>query len=285
MRRRSASTTRLGVAEPEDSNGIDVAQERRVRIALALVLLLFSGCNERVEQNARPERPAEPEVECVDDWSPVADGIEYRTLNCRDGGFDLHLVRVDPRLATIDAVVRPGTTATNLGRDWTFAINANFFDENFRPLGVVTSQGRALNPPHPVSWQSVFYVDRDRKAGIVPVREWDRVRDSAVTAAQCGPRLVVNGERNSVARADPDSRAGVCIDSRDRVVFFATPPAAHLDVLEMVSIAAKELQCRDAMLFDGGPSTQMFLRREGGPAVVEGDKRVPAYVVVNAGKR
>ncbi len=256
-----------------------------MRIALALVLLVLSGCRERVERNAGPASPAEPEVECVDDWSDVAEGIEYRTLNCRDGGFALHLVRVDPRRTTIDALVRPGSTATDLGREWTFAINANFFDENFRPLGVVTSQGREINPPHSVSWQSVFYVDRDGKAGIVPVLEWDRVRDSVVTAAQCGPRLVINGERNSVARADPDSRAGVCVDSQDRAIFFATPPESHLDVLEMVSIAAKELQCRDAMLFDGGPSTQMFLRREGGPAIVEGDKRVPAYVVVNAGKR
>jgi len=210
----------------------------------------------------------------------VAAGIEYRMLDC-----ELHLVRVDPHRAAIDAVVRPGSTAGDLGRTYDFAINANFFDEQFRPLGVVLSNGRALNPPHPVRWQSVFYVDGEQHPGIVPVREWEGVRDAAKTAVQCGPRLVVGGRRNDVARADRDWRSGVCIDREERVVFFATDPGARFDVHEMVAIAADRLQCRDAMLFDGGPSVQMFLRREGEPVHVKGDKRVPAYVVVRAGNR
>jgi uncharacterized protein YigE (DUF2233 family) len=209
----------------------------------------------------------------------VAAGIEYRTLDCA-----LHLVRVDPRRAAVDAVIRPGSTAGDLGRTYDFAINANFFDERFRPLGVVLSNGRALNPLHPVRWQSVFYVDRDGHPGIVPVREWEGVRDAAKTAVQCGPRLVAGGQRNDVARADRDWRSGVCIDRDERVVFFATDPDARRDVHEMAGIAADRLHCRDAMLFDGGPSTQLFLRRDGAPVHVAGDKRVPAYVVVTAGK-
>lgn len=209
----------------------------------------------------------------------TADGIEYRNL---DG--DLHLVRVDPKRVTIDAVVRPGSTARDLGREFDFAINANFFDQDFKPLGVVMSGGRSINPKHPVSWQSVFYVDAKGRPGIVPIPEWDDVRDPK-TAVQCGPRLVVRGERNQVARAKPTWRSGVCIDRDAHVVFFATDPKAQFDVHQMVTIAADRLQCVEAMLFDGGPSVQMFLRRDGAPVVVEGDKRVPAYIVVSGRKR
>ena len=216
----------------------------------------------------------------MNDWTRVANGIEYRMLNCTPSEFDLHLVRVDPRVARIDAVDRPGSTATDLGREYTFALNANFFDEHFRPLGVIVTSGKEVNRPHPVSWQSVFYVDRDGTPGIVPVKQWPGVRESATAAAQCGPRLVVDGEINEVARAEPTWRSGVCIDAEKRVIFFATSPDTELDVHETRTLAARDLACRDAMLFDGGPSVQMFLRRAEGAVEVEGDKRVPGYVVV-----
>jgi hypothetical protein len=260
----------------EHNTGSILAVCRVVRFVL-LTLLALTAC----QRDSAPDPPpaARAETRCPDEWTRVADGIEYRMLDC-----DLHLVRVDPHRAAIDAVVRPGSTARDLGRTFDFAINANFFDENFRPLGVVMSNGRALNPPHAVKWQSVFYVDREGHAGIVPVREWEDVHDPK-TAAQCGPRLVVHGKKNDVARADAVWRSGVCIDADDKVVFFVTDPGARFDVHEMVGIAADRLQCREAMLFDGGPSAQMFLRRSGDPVSVEGDKNVPAYVVVSSLKR
>ena len=236
-----------------------------------LILLLAAACHR--DTAADPPSPARAQ-RCPTEWERVADGIEYRTLDC-----ELHLVRVDPHRAAIDAVVRPGRTAQDLGGEFAFAINANFFDQQFRPLGVVLSDGRLLNPPHRVSWQSVFYVDRDGNPGIVPVAEWDKV-DDAKTAVQCGPRLVVHGKRNDVKHADADWRSGVCIDRHKRVVFFVTDPDSRFDVEEMVHLAADRLQCAEAMLFDGGPSAQMFLRRERGAVRIEGDKRVPAYVVV-----
>jgi len=246
---------------------------------LVVLLCLFLGCNSPDPAPTAPEPEPKP-VACVADWTAVANGIEYKTLNCTPSRFDLHLVRVDPKVATIDAVVRPGSTATDLGREFTFALNANFFDENYRPLGVVVTSGNMSNPLHPVSWQSVFFLDDEKTPRILPVKEFDTVRDSATAAAQCGPRLVVDGEKNRVAKAQPAWRSGVCIDPEKRVIFFATPPETELDVHAMVDLAAGAMGCHDAMLFDGGPSTQMYLRRAGEPVVVEGDKRVPAYVVV-----
>ena len=219
-------------------------------------------------------------------WTGVAEGVEYRTLNCDDVHFDLHLVRVDPKLAKIDAIVRLGATADDFGAHSLFAINANFFDEQFRPLGVVMSGGRELNPPHPVSWQSVFSVDDEGRAQIVPVKEWTgELRENAVAAAQCGPRLVIDGKANEVERAQPDARSGVCIEPSGKVVFFATPKDSQFDVHQMVNLAASSLGCRDAMLFDGGPSTQMFLRGSNGTVEVEGDKHVPAFVTISSRKR
>lgn len=280
VRRKGKSTARSGpVWEADDNTVRHRCCRSPARVSRLLLLLLCLACA-RDETPEEPQPAASTRIACVNDWTAVANGIEYRMLNCTPSKFDLHLVRVDPKVAEIDAVVRPGSTATDLGREFTFAVNANFFDERFRPLGAVVTSGKEVNRLHPVSWQSVFFVDSGRTPRIVPMKEWADVRQSAVAAAQCGPRLVIDGEKNQVARAEPSWRSGVCIDPRKRVIFFATPPEAAFDVHEMVALAAGPLGCRDAMLFDGGPSTQMYLRRQPGPVEVRGDERVPAYVVV-----
>lgn len=248
------------------------------RLFLLSLSLLISCARAETAEGPRHEPKPKP-IECVQQWTPAAKGIEYRMLNCSPSRFDLHLVRIDPKIAHIDAVVRPGRTATDLGREYAFALNANFFDENFRPLGAVVTSGKETNRLHPVSWQSVFYIDRERTPHIVAMEKWKDVRASALAASQCGPRLVVDGEKNDVARAEPTWRSGVCIDPEKRVIFFATPSDTKLDVHQMVALASTSMGCHDAMLFDGGPSTQMYLKRDGKPVVVEGDKRVPAYVV------
>ena len=244
--------------------------------------LLFLSCaraETATTSGAQKPDPPKP-IDCVNDWTSVADGVDYRMLNCTPSKFDLHLVRADPKLATIDALVRPNTTATDLGRNHTFALNANFFDENYKPLGVVVTSGKEVNRLHPVSWQSVFFIDEKRTPRIVPMKEWADVKDSATAASQCGPRLVIAGEKNDVLRAEQTWRSGVCIDGEKRVIFFATPPDSQFDVHQIRELAAGPMGCRDAMLFDGGPSTQMFLRRSPENVIVEGDKQVPAYVVV-----
>ena len=204
-------------------------------------------------------------------------------LNCSPQArrFDLHLVRIDPKTFHLNAVMQTGTTAASLAPSWPFAQNANFFDDQYRPLGVVMSGGRELNPLHRVSWQSIFFVTKDGKAGVVPAADWDAAKKDAVTAVQAGPRLVIGGKRNEVKQATPTWRSGVCIDDQQRVIFFTTPQESMFDGWQMVDLAVKAetdggLGCRDAMLFDGGPSTQFNLR---GAGSVEGDKRVPAFVV------
>jgi uncharacterized protein YigE (DUF2233 family) len=268
------------------------------RCALALLLLAAACAREVPERGGSASPSADPAqaasdrpLICESDWTKVAEGIEHRMLNCsrERQRFDLHLVRVDPQRARIDVVLQPNSSAADVARGggWTVAMNANFFDEQFRPLGVVMSEGRQLNATHPVSWQSVFYVTRNERVRIAPVLRWKDLRAGARAAAQAGPRIVVAGERNRVARAAPSWRSGVCIDGRGRAVLFATPRESLLDVAQMVELGVRSeeaggMGCRDAMLFDGGPSTQLFVARGERSVVVEGDKHVPAYLVVKS---
>ena len=255
-----------------------------MRIVIVLLALAFSACS--AEKVAPASASAARTSSCVAEWQAVARGIDYRALNCSGDRFDLHLVRVDPKAASIEAKVQSGSAKDAAG-DAAFALNANFFDENLRPLGVVQSGGRTLNALHPVDWQSVFVIDDAGKASIVTVPRWSSVSDHATTAVQAGPRLVVDGAKNKVAQATPSLRSGACIQKDGHVVFFATPLESLFDVWQMVDLAHKSeadggMGCQDAMLFDGGPSVQIFVRLADRPIEVEGDKRVPAYIIGRA---
>jgi exopolysaccharide biosynthesis protein len=241
------------------------------QLLLSVTAAFLTACGGDSAQPRNGEAPRPVAQACSEAWEPLAAGIEQRCTR------ELHLVRIDPRRARIDAVVRPGSTAQQVAASgWTFAMNANFFDEQYRPLGVVVSGGAQVSAAHPVSWQAVFVVTRRGKASIVRAADW-KMRDDIAAAAQAGPRLVIGGKENQVARATPDARAGVCVAADGRVLFFATRNDVLLDVWQTADLTLT-LGCRDAMLFDGGPSVQL----KAGEVSIEGDKHVPAYVVGKA---
>ena len=106
-------------------------------------------------------------------------------------------------------------------------------------------------------------------------------------AVQAGPRIVVDGVRTDANRAEPSLRSGVCVRAGGRVLFFATTGTQYYDVHQIAELAALAedeggLGCRNAMLFDGGPSAQMHL--EGTGISIEGD-RVPAFVLARPRSR
>lgn len=268
-----------------------------MRVTAICFLAALLSCSERRPENPPLETTAssagrvsqqvqdEPQ-QCVDQWEQVDDGIRYRTAGCRDGGgFELHVVELDPNAWSIDAVDGPRRPMADVvaASDARFVINANFFDVNDRSLGLIVSGGRTLRPVHPVSWQSIFSIDRAGEARITRRDDWERSPPDVVTAVQAGPRLVVNGARNRVAKAEPSARSGVCITGEGKVRFFVTAPASFADVHEMVELAAKSdsddgMGCRDAMLFDGGPSAQMHLDTRGKKISMDGDV-VTAFLV------
>jgi uncharacterized protein YigE (DUF2233 family) len=281
--------------------GTLLAGDSRVRTLVAISCLAsLLSCSERTPGKPPAiERPAPASVavspqnsdddvqRCAGEWQQVAEGARYRTAGCRGGGsrVELHVVELDPKLWSIDAVdgSRRPVSEVVAASGARFAINANFFDVNDRSLGVVVSGGKTLRGAHPVSWQSIFSIDRDGKARITRRDDWERTASDAVTAVQAGPRLVVNGARNRVAQARPSLRSGVCITGEGKVRFFVTAHGSYADVHEMVEMAAKSesddgMGCSDAMLFDGGPSAQMYLDTPGKKISMEGDV-VTAFLV------
>ncbi len=228
-----------------------------------------------------------PHGNCAVEWEPLAAGIDYRAITClgdRDD-IDVHVVRIDSGQFLFNvADVTNGSFAKAEAskRNAVFVINANFFQTDRTPIGVIVRDGDELQPSHRSTWQSIFLVDEDGDPAIIRINEWPQHRDEAQMAVQAGPRIIVKGHTNRVNRSYHAARVGVCIQKSGDLFFFATPRDRKFDMWEIGRIARRSeknggLGCHDAMLFDGGHSTQMFVAGDSKTIRVDGDP-VPVFV-------
>jgi uncharacterized protein YigE (DUF2233 family) len=277
-------------AAVKSASGTQVANRRRVRLAIGILLLATAAAGQQYGSPWRPEYEDEkngPHGECKVEWRHVSSGLDYRHIDClgdRDD-LDLHVVRVDQKFCRLDVAVVPGGGAARRVADDKnagFVINTNFFDHRRSPLGVLVRSGDEVQRAKSTSWQSIFLIDADGLPQIIDPGDWPKYRKFAWLAVQAGPRLVTAGHTARVHQSYSAERAGVCINKRNELLFFATPRDRKFDMYEIARIARRGeidggLECRDAMLFDGGHSTQIYLEGGRTQVSVAGDD-VPAFI-------
>lgn len=231
-----------------------------------------------------------PYGECRTDWTALEPGLDYRAITClgasQTGDLDLHVIGVDPSIWQLNAYVARDASARGVARDKdaVFAINANFFDTERNPLGLVVRSSEQVRHPRNISWQAMFMVHKDGTARVIHESDWEEQSEEAFMAVQAGPRLVIGGHTVRVRQSYTAERAGVCIQKPNRLLFFATPKGRKFDMYEIARIARRDevdggLACHDAMLFDGGHSTQIYLKTAKKTVSVRGDP-APVFVYV-----
>ena len=272
-------------------HGITIAIAARVNL-LAIVLVCFVSLSALAQQSASPYRKEfekeknGPHGECRNDWRRLADGLDYRAIRCLgdEDDLDVHVVRIDPHKWQLNTAVVERGSARGMARDHdaSFAMNANFFDRPQNALGAIVRSGSVVQAARRSSWQSIFLIDEDGDPHIVMPSRWSSWRDRAFMAVQAGPRLVIAGHTNKVNKGYSASRAGVCIRKNGDLLFFATPQDRKFDMYEIGRVTRRGdddggLACRDAMLFDGGHSTQMYVDGDDKTIDVKGDP-VPVFI-------
>jgi uncharacterized protein YigE (DUF2233 family) len=164
-------------------------------------------------------------------------------------------------------------------------INASFFDESGKPLGLVVTRGMTLQNIHRggKTLTGIFQISRQAPSIL---NRADFLPESVVEAIQAGPRLLSNGEKIPGLKEDttPTRRTGVCIDSAQRVVFYLLDTGflgISLNALRDI-LLSDSVQCRDALNLDGGGSAQLFIDNQiaknsalNAPILIEGTDDVP----------
>lgn len=197
-----------------------------------------------------------------DGWSVVAPGVEMRTLRASDeSGATVVALRTTPNRVHIAADA--AATGEQLEAEaWRrrggalAAVNGGYFDAAYKPLGLRIAKGRKVTPLHGTMW-GVFSI-RSGKASIVTTEAFKMRRDIQ-EAVQCGPRLVMNGQVQSL-KMQWARRTGIGVMQGGKVIIAVADGEMSLPAWAALWAAPDGLNCRNALNLDGGPSSQLALK-------------------------
>lgn len=229
---------------------------------LFLVVLVCAGC---ARAGASPT------------WTPLAAGLQTATMSVRQGTDSARVivVRADParcvvRVVAHTAGVRAAQVCPRVGA----AINAGFFDEDGRPIGLLVVDGVHRQRRTPAAGYGTFQVRHGRPEIVLSSTAATR---GVTQAIECRPRLVID---NALPRFRPQSasrRSAVGIDAQGRVLLLATDD--YLTLETWARMLRETCGCVQALNLDGGPSTQLTVRGHKRTTTLAGAK-VPVFLTV-----
>jgi uncharacterized protein YigE (DUF2233 family) len=211
-------------------------------------------------------------------WQPVAEGVETLTLAVGETQlfrFQLRRFRAEVVVTGAERPLR--ATELRNERRAVLAVNGGFFDERGRPLGLRIAGGRTVLGLRPrVDWGVLLL--RDGRASIVHSRDY--VADPAVRdAIQVGPRILVDG-RPTKLKPQSSRRTAVAVDRDGRALTVAV--ARRSVSADELASALAALGFAQALLLDGGPSTQLSFELGDTSVEVWGGYPVPDGLVLQA---
>lgn len=173
---------------------------------------------------------------------------------------DLHHFRLAPALPSAGAKRAMVDTLRREHDAW-LAINGTFFDEKGAALGLLQGTGGVLSSLRRADW-GVLEITASGEARLVHTRDY-KPRAAIEFAVQCGPRIVIDGRVPSL-KPQKAQRTALCVTEAPSLVKIAVT-RGRVEARAMGEwMAAPEsrggLACRDALMLDGGPSTQLSAR-------------------------
>lgn len=156
-------------------------------------------------------------------------------------------------------------------------INASFFDENGKPLGLLITRGIVLQNLHS-GGNTLTGIFAKTKDGFFISGRKDLSLKTVLEAIQAGPRLfsqgtLVDGVKPLLSR----KQSGVCINKNGDAFFYVVRSGLFGTSLDWLTENFKHLECIDALNLDGGGSSQLYVKDK---ISIEGDYSVPIFLGV-----
>ncbi|MBL7684536.1 MAG: phosphodiester glycosidase family protein [Deltaproteobacteria bacterium] len=200
-------------------------------------------------------------------WRPLVEGLQeaqYKTQDSKGSVITLRLYKVDLKKYKLKVVQASEYQSNTLSvKDFVsksngvIGVNGGFFDTEFKPLGVIIREGLVLNPPKPVSWWSVFSIDKNDQPEVKHVSDF-QPSPSYEMAIEAGPRLVLDSNPVT-SKPNISTKTFLGISSDDQVVLGVTE-ASVIDTNDLANILSKEVKLKQALNLDGGSSTQLYAK-------------------------
>ncbi len=220
------------------------------------------------------------------DWTRLERGLYYTSFPLPSDNQSItvarvHAFKINPTHFKIAPLFTPRKRSTikKLAEEnkALIAVNANYFDVEGEPLGLILKEGLTLNPTKNISWWGIFYLDQGLPR-IAHVSEYKQ-RAGITNAVQAGPRLVINGEIPKL-KAGSSQRTAIGIARDGNIILMTVLKPIELKALATL-LSKPELQgglgCVNALNLDGGSSSQMISLHE------KLSLSLPSYVSVPVG--
>ncbi len=208
-------------------------------------------------------------------WEKLGSGLEQTNFKINGDSIissSIAIVRSDMqshRIATIRASEfgwkRATVQALCKAAGAVACINANFFDEQGKPLGLVISRGIIHQRLHKGGGLLTGILFITPKSVGVAYRDAFST-EGVIEAVQAGPRLVSKG--TIVEGLKESSRSsnlsGICIDAHQHVSIFRVTSGVFGGSLHQLQnvLIQPQIGCVEALNFDGGGSSSMYISGE-----------------------
>lgn len=235
-------------------------------------MLALAGCNDRSEPLERPPsvvtsepKPEPPPPSNPEPPRPI--GLDHAAMRITTAGVDAEVFIADltkVRLVALDARASDRSNAwvgtLRSESDAMVVVNGTFFATDGKPLGLLRQDDEELSPLRQADW-GVLEVDGTGRVRLVHTKDY--VPSAEVEfAVQCGPRVVIEGKVPSL-KPQSAHRTALCVRSDHEVAVLVTRGPVRADALGTwlaAPVSDGGLGCSDALLLDGGPSTQLSAR-------------------------
>lgn len=223
-------------------------------------------------------------AEALLSWERLADGLEETHFQLRSSALlssSIVAVRANPNRYSMRVIraaefgmKRASAKELCKASGASVCINSNFFDEQGKPLGVVISRGIQHQKTHNGggTLTGVIFATAEK---ISITHRGNFSAEKVIEASQAGPRLIsegapVVGVKDS---SNPTNLSIACIDRNDNIILLRVSLAMFGGSLREIQtlLLRPELGCVEALNFDGGGSSQMYI--SGGIAGHQGATR------------
>ena len=225
---------------------------------------LFSACSYQIGILPSSLSPDTSASTPTSHWQDIALGLQWRTIKPNDDEMaQLKVLRVDPAQYRFRAVYQsrePYTLATWQSReqDHVALVNANFFDHEYRALGLVVSDGVSFGTPYRERGGSLL-VKGDTISVHANRSLTDRDWEAAEQAVQGFPLLVEDGQPTYFSQSDTQrTRRTVVAQDKDGRILILVAPFLGLSLPDLSAyLASSDMNVHTAFNLDGGRSTMM----------------------------
>lgn len=200
-------------------------------------------------------------------YRQLSPGLEYGTYSFKDSATKLHLLRVDLNQYEVRPILaqdfdKSAMTAKEMAKsaEAVAVINANFFGDQKRPLGLVLRGGEIKNLIHPTYWWASLVIKGKTPRILKIFTPGKAIKfDQGV---QAGPRLVIDGKVPRLRRED-SPKSAVGIDGQGRLVLIVSQGSLPIRDLARTLANPKSkggLGLKNALNLDGGSSSQFYIK-------------------------